>query len=251
MTKNLLESYINQIVKNSIKEITARKGPRTGGFEFDDVTVDHILNLAKKYAIELRNDPQRNSRQIKEKVSVRSPISDKTYKIPFVFYWNAADKTTGLFLPYASGRGKISINVAQINDESWVKATIAHELAHAFDMKFWKGIEDRSKEDYSEKEYFNQPREKLAFLNTFIQAMKDYAKEIAANVKSGSKVDKLLAKNIIARPWRLYERLGKETKFKYTLNHYLDNHPDFIKKINVAAYDIVQGFLVPELTNTP
>ena len=94
-----------------MKEITARKGPRTGGFEFDDITVDHILNLAKKYAIELRNDPQRNSRQIKEKVSVRSPISDKTYKIPFVFYWNAADKTTGLFLPYASGRGKEQIRI--------------------------------------------------------------------------------------------------------------------------------------------
>ena len=250
MTNKLLEFYIEKIVKNSIQEITARKGPRTGGFDFDDITIDHVFELVKKYSDVLRNDPDRDSKQIKEKVSVRSPISNQIYKIPFIFYWDTKNKATGLFMPYVKGRGKISINVAHSKEESWVRSIIAHELSHAFDMKFWKDIEDPSKEDYSEKEYFMQPREKVAFLNSFIQAMKDYAKEIVANINSGSKIDKILAKNIIARPWRLYERLGKETRFKNTLNHYLENHPDFKRKLNIAAYDIVQGFLVGAIDTT-
>lgn len=248
MIKQLLELYINKLVKDSIQEITARKGPRTGGFEFDRETVEQIMDKIKSVYPALANDPERLTKRIKDKVEVRSPITDKTYKIPLTFYWNPKDRATASAMPYRKGsKGLISINLAKKGDESWLRSTITHELTHLFDPQIWKDLTDK---ELSTTEYYSQDIEQKAFLSTLINAMEDYANEIKNDLNSSDlderKDAKRLLKIIVDKPWRLYEKLKSDTYFKNVLNFYMET-PDspFMRKLNTAAYHIIQNHLAP------
>jgi hypothetical protein len=248
MIKQLLELYINKLVKDSIQEITARKGPRTGGFEFDRETVEQIMDKIKSVYPALANDPERLTKRIKDKVEVRSPITDKTYKIPLTFYWNPKDRATASAMPYRKGgKGLISINLAKKGDESWLRSTITHELTHLFDPQIWKDLTDK---ELSTTEYYSQDIEQKAFLSTLINAMEDYANEIKNDLNSSDlderKDAKRLLKIIVDKPWRLYEKLKSDTYFKNVLNFYMET-PDspFMRKLNTAAYHITQNHLAP------
>ena len=246
MTKQLLELYINKLVKDSIQEITARKGPRTGGFEFDRETVEQIMDKIKTVYPVLANDPEKLTKTIKDKVAVRSPITDKTYKIPLTFYWNPKDRATASAMPYRKGgKGIISINLAKKGDESWLRSTITHELTHLFDPQIWKDLTNR---ELSTDEYYSQDIEKKAFLSTLINAMEDYADEIKNDLNSSDsderKDAKRLLKIIVDKPWRLYEKLKSDSYFKNVLDYYMQT-PDspFMRKLNTAAYHITQNRL--------
>lgn len=248
MTKKLLEAYINQIIRNSIQEITARKGTRTGGFEFDEKTINELMDKVKSIYSSLANDPERTTKSIKDSILVRSPITDKNYKIPLKFYWDIKDKATASATPYRKGaKGLMSINLANRGDESWLRSVIVHELTHLFDPQIWNDLTDN---ELSVDEYYSQKIEQKAWLNTVIQGMMDSVKEIKTDLNSTDEDDRKAAKRrlkiIIEKPWRLYEELKSNTYFKNVLNYYSDDPNSlFMKKLNTAAYQITQNNLVP------
>lgn len=243
-----LKIFIRETVKEILQEVTARKGPRTGGFEFDRETIEEIMKKVKAVYPILANDPEKLTKTVKYKVDVRSPITGKIYKIPFTLYWNPKDSATASARPYRKGsKGIISINLAKKGDESWIRSIIAHELTHLFDPQIWKELTD---EELSTEKYYSQNIEQKAFIGTLIHAMEDYANEIKNDLSSSVPEEredaKRLLKIVVNKPWRLYEKLKSDSYFKNVLDFYMQTpHSKFMRTLNTSAYQVVQNILAP------
>ena len=243
-----LKIFIKETVKEILQEVTARKGPRTGGFEFDRETIEEIMKKVKAVYPMLANDPEKLTKKVKDKVGVRSPITDKIYKIPLTFYWDPKDRATASAQPYRKGgKGIISINLAKRGDESWIRSVITHELTHLFDPQIWKELTD---EELSTEEYYSQNIEQKAFIGTLVHAMEDYANEIKNDLNSSDPEERRdamrLLKIVVDKPWRLYEKLKSDSYFKNVLDFYMQT-PDsaFMRRLNTSAYQVVQNILAP------
>lgn len=254
---SLLKTLISEMI---IREITARQGPRTGGFEFNPQTINQIIALfmasCKKIDQIATNSPKGYNQQFppeKVIVPVASPINGKIYKIPFMFYWDSStDALVGAMQPYRNGRGKIELNMAVVNKVGMntIHSTIIHELTHLFDKQLNIGGDEIS---YDGEEHFGAEREKKAYTNEFIWIMTQYAKKLAERTSQGMKVETMVSKDLIKSPWKLLDWGKKQNvHMKHIMDYYESEsmsaqHPEFIRNLHKACYDIVQAYIAPTL----
>lgn len=259
----LLKTFIKETVKEIIQEVTARKGPRTGGFEFDNMTIEKIYQRAIKAKRELEKKAGDKEEKIvldkRARFDVINPITGKNTYVFFQFYLDPDEEAeTGIYEP---AKKLIGLNVHQLNlndnKNLWFKGTINHELTHYFNLIYHrqdssdedsKDSKDKDDKDKYEK-YLRQPYEKSAFTGgTLVKAMQLEAEQIADNIKNGDIAAKIVGKSLVAKPYRLYEKLRNTKNFATVINTYMkDPQSRLMKKLNLSAYDIVQRTIVPAL----
>jgi len=250
MSQQLLKSFIVEIVQQQLNEITARTGPRTGGFEFDPAVKNRIYLKAVEANKELQLKKQARKKKIVKinhdqmsRFKIKDPITGEYFYIFFQFFLDTNKKApTGWYDPNTN---VIGLNVADLTYDLWFKATIPHELTHFFNLKHFHIDSVVGDEDF--EKYALQPHEKSAFVGgTLISAMEIEAKKVAKEIKSKSEIAQRLGENLVARPYRLYERLRNQELFSRLINLYR-NDPKLLKSLNKAAYDMVQQIIVPAL----
>jgi len=267
MTTEVLKTLISEMI---IRELTARQGPRTGGFEFEPQTIQQVINLfvvnRKKIDQMATNSPKGYNQKFpteKTIVPVKSPINGKVYKIPFLFYWDVSDKAlVGSFQGYWSERGRIELNLAVTNKVpmSNVHSTIIHELTHLFDKQLFnkrkqeEESQDKEEVSYDGEEHYGSDYEKKAYTNEFIWIMTQYAQKLAERTSQKMKIETMVSKELVKSPWKLLD-WGKKQNIH--MKHIMDffesdgmkeRHPDFIKNLHKSCYDIVQAYIVPSLS---
>jgi hypothetical protein len=250
MSQQLLKSFIVEIVQQQLNEITARTGPRTGGFEFDSAVKNRIYLQAVKAKQELQAKAKEQTDKIfrieldrMSRFKIKDPVTGEYVYIFFQFFLDTNKKApTGWYDPATN---IIGLNVVDLDYDLWFKSSIPHELTHFFNIKHFKA--DLTTDDEDFEKYALQPHEKSAFLGgTLVSAMEMEAEKIAKEIKSKSQVAKKLGENLAAKPYRLYERLRNQKIFSRLINIYMKD-PQLLRSLNKAAYDITQKNIVPAL----
>lgn len=244
---NILQIFISETINNLLQETSARKGPRTGAFEFEQKIIEKIYNKAAEEKKILSNLKGANKEKITSnkifRVQIKNPITGKNTYVLVQFFLDPNDQTTGLYYPNTN---KIALNLEQLEQENWFKATIAHELTHLFNLKYYH----RSTSDDVEKAnvYYKSGFEKEAFKTTIVYAMQKYANDIAQQIEKGSEVSLKLGKKITQKPNRLYEKLQNLPKFADVISYYLRNPKSkLLISLDLSAYQIIQNTIVPAI----
>jgi hypothetical protein len=248
---NSLKEMIMELVESALLEATTRTGPRTGAFNFDEKVLDGVADKIFQRRKEIGELAKQSSKgfdqkfpPVKFKIVLNSPIDGKPKTIPVVLFWEPKG-FSGFYEPYnKKDGGKVSFNVAQTSDQTWIKSIITHELTHYFDKQ--KGVEDVS--SLSDKEYYSTPREQAAFLNQINFEMSKYAKVLAEKIASGNQAELMFGQTLIKKPWfLLHNLLWRSPTLKMIVEDYYGDNKPFMKKIYQACYDIVQGFIAPAI----
>lgn len=246
----LLKIFIKETVEEIVQEVTARKGPRTGGFEFDPAVKNRIYIKAVEANKQLQ--PRKKARKKKfvklnhdqmSRFKVKDPITGE-YVYIFVQYYLDTNKkaATGWYDPATN---VIGLNVHDLSYDTRFKSAIPHELTHFFNLKHFHRDSFVDEEDF--EKYALQPHEKSAFVGgTLVSAMESEAQKIVRDIKAKSLVAKKLGENLVAKPFRLYERLRNQENFSILINLYMKD-PQLLRNLNKAAYDITQAFILPAL----
>jgi hypothetical protein len=255
----LLKIFIKETVEEIVQEVTARKGPRTGGFEFDSMVIEKIYQRAIKAKKEL----EKMAGDKKEKVilnkrarfEILNPITGKNTYVLFQFYLDPnPESETGIYEPAKKQIG-LNVNDLDLNDAKnlWFKGTINHELTHYFNLAYHpqdsEEADSKEKDSKDYEKYVRKPYEKSAFIGgTLVKAMQLEAEQIADQIKNGDLAAKIAGESLVRKPHRLYEKLRNTKNFATLINIYMkDPQSRLMKKLNLAAYEIIQRTIVPAL----
>ena len=78
---NILQIFISETINNLLQETSARKGPRTGAFEFEQKIIEKIYNKAAEEKKILSNLKGANKEKITSnkifRVQIKNPITGK------------------------------------------------------------------------------------------------------------------------------------------------------------------------------
>jgi hypothetical protein len=249
---NPLTEIVLEMVESALLEATTRTGPRTGAFNFDETILDGIATRIFQRRREIGDLAKQSDKGFDQKfppvkfnITLNSPIDGKPKKIPVILFWDSDSTISGWYEPYdKKDGGKISFNVAQTTDQTWIRSIITHELTHYFDKQ--KTVNNSS--SLSNEEYFTTPREQAAFLNQINFEMARYAKTLATKIVAGGQAELMFGETLTRKPWFLFGNLiGKSDILKRIVETYYKQNKPFMKKIYQACYDIVQGFVVPAI----
>lgn len=217
-------------------EMTARKGARTGGFEFD---TKYLMGVAEKIVYWIGDKLENNKKPgFRIRLTLNSPIDgmvaqftvrgnvildhERYMKAPAAQY-SAEDKTIWIRVPDAF------IFFAQ-DERAWIKdvyTSLIHELTHAFDVKgnkvFLAGKAAQFDAD-NPKEYYHDPAEVKAFLRQVIS-------ELEEDIELGN----ISTRNITAASLLGYSDTWQRLKF----DAFYHDNPKIHKLFLRAAYDLM------------
>lgn len=249
---SLLENLIGELVT----EITARTGPRTGGYAFDPEVIQAIASQAYDFRKKTENGMNSSSPAIKREALktkvvpyiIKNPITGKNQKIMFHFYYDKDDTATGWYTPYkgAVKGGKVSLNTSEADPTlPWFKSVISHELSHYFDKERQISLGS----DASTDAYYESPNEQMAFGQQAIFEMTNIARGIVEDIKKGKDLSVSFAKGLIQKPHVLLANfMSRDPKFKNFVTAISYKNPDWLKKLYRSCFDITRNILQPAVT---
>ena len=239
---------------SSILEVSARTGPRTGGYEFDQQVISSIANQAYVFRKQSEDGMNSSSATIKKNAlkskvvqyDVKDPISGKIKKIKFHFIYDKERESTGYYQPYDGPGGKIVINTSQADATTpWFKSIISHELSHYFDRE----LQDATNSDSEHSEYYSSRNEQMAFGHQIISEITVIAQGIAEDIKKGKEISVSFAKSLIKKPHVLLANLmSRDVRFKRLVTNITEKNPDWLKMVYKACFDIAQNILQPAVS---
>lgn len=209
-----------------LNEATARRGPRTGAFEFDQGDIDNIIDkIRSKFADD--DAGKENSENEYFALKIRNPISGQKESVYFYF-----DDERGI-AGWAFREGRtIGFNPDMIKNASdeELRSTIEHELTHVFEREKQKSKYDK---DSGLEKYYLHNWEIRAFIQQIIQDM-------IRIVKNNPDITEPEFALMRSPSWKQVRK-------------YYEKNPELYKRILRAAYDVVQeyGHKEPENPKAP
>lgn len=211
-------------LRKVLTELTARQGPRTGAFEFDE---DAVWELADDIAQHLKEG---GLKERKFEVHLDDPIYGMPSTVDVVLKKPTKDNITG---GWDLNSNTIFLYIL---DPEWIEAdlyylqkgifsVLVHELAHKFDPEE-KNLKDyKVEEEHGKEEYMNQPIEVRAFLQSAVgEIQEDFPWHNPEMVKK-ARQDPTIVLNY-SHTWKMIE------------NHLYDPN---IKRFYKMAFDLTQA----------
>jgi hypothetical protein len=248
--ENPLKSLISEMVTSELEEITARTGPRTGAFYFPPEAVEQIVTIALKTKEEMDSGILPKDETRKVKVTIPSPISGDSYVFPVWLYWDSRERASAWLLPYkGGGKGKVGINLAQVENPAHLRSIIRHELVHGFDPQLFSTL-NKTSANPKRKAYWKSAHEKKAILHQMLLDMANAAQRIAERVDQGYSPELSLAKTWLAKPELLIRHVGKirpgfeDIILLYKTDKYIQGQ-EWLRQLYKGAFDITRSYLEP------
>lgn len=218
-------------INKILKEITARTGPRTGGFEIDK---EEVLRTSREIAQKITslqpdgdNENPRGESQYHFYMDMKNPITGQPSTVTVlpkrpkegvnsIADWNVKNNAINLYIILDSMK-----TTAVGTLTKYIYTLLMHELAHKFDPRVHKDIMNRNY-IYPEKgwkEYLNQPSE-----------IKSHLQQVIEEIES-------------AIP-KFREKMINSNQFKQT-KEWIRQNPDFLLQ-GSATWKRIKDHLTPE-----
>jgi len=252
--KEYITELVTSLVESELREVSARSGPRTGGYEYDPQIIANIANQAYMFRKQTEGGLNSSSAAIKKEALktkvipyvIKDPISGKNKKIMFHFFWDNKTTSTGYYQPYKGLGGKIAVNTAQADATTpWFRSIIAHELSHYFDRE----LQDKTNRDSEHDEYYSSRNEQMAFGHQVIFEITGIAQGIVDDIKKGKEISVSFAKSLIKKPHVLLANLmSRDSTFKKLVSNIAEKNQEWVKMIYKSCFDIAQNILQPAVS---